>query len=65
VLEIGTLGSTARQAMAVMQALPDEQRRIDSGETMAMTLYCKNRTFSFYGLTRNQSCIRSMTSSVI
>lgn len=27
-----------RQAMAVMQALPDEQRRIDSGETMAMTL---------------------------
>lgn len=27
-----------RQAMAVMQALPDEQRRLDSGETMAMTL---------------------------
>jgi tetratricopeptide (TPR) repeat protein len=27
-----------RQAMAVMQALPDEQRRMDSGETMAMTL---------------------------
>jgi hypothetical protein len=27
-----------RQAMALMQALPEEQRRLDLGETMAMVL---------------------------